>query len=479
MKRSHFINCFVATKSSAVPVTVLHQSDYSEWFEIQPPKTQQWVKNSAFEPQKGTVLAIPGDSGNIAHVIVGLINDQDVWVLARVASVVPTGLPSGTYEILDQPFYKNHACMQSPLLYLAWGLEQYRFTVYKPKMSESLRYKSLVVADSEQREFLNRMLSSIYFVRDLINTPAQDMNPITLEEVTKKLAEKHKAVFHSIVGDELLKQNFPAIHAVGRASVFEPRLLEFHWGAPDAPLVTLVGKGVCFDTGGLDLKPAAGMLLMKKDMSGSAQVLGLASLIMEMNLPIRLRVLIPAVENAVAGNAYHPGDVITTRKGLSVVINNTDAEGRVILCDALAYAMESPPELLVDIASLTGAAIMSLGYDIASFFTNDKQFSSELMNAAERVNESIWPMPLHAAYKEFIMPETADLTNACLLSFAGSITAALYLQEFAQAEESSHTTWVHFDTAGWSERAQPGKPLGGEATVIRTLFDYLANRFQN
>ncbi len=476
------IDCFIDASTEAgkqaIPVVVLAESDYAAWLETQPDSTQHWAKNNAFEPKKGTVLAIPDANGKIAQVIAGLMHEQDFFVLARVASLLPTGLPKGAYRLENMPFYAQHACMQSPLLYLAWGMEQYRFTVYKPSLIESSRYKSLVIADAEQRNFLKTMLANICLVRDLINTPAEDMNPNTLEAVARALAEKHQAQFKSIVGENLLKENFPAIHAVGRASVFEPRLLELNWGNPAHPAVTLVGKGVCFDTGGLDLKPAAGMLLMKKDMSGSAQVLGLASLIMEMNLSIRLRVLIPAVENSVSGNAYRPGDIITTRKGLSVVINNTDAEGRMILCDALAYAMETSPELLIDIASLTGHSVVAFGYDIASFFTNNNTFASEFTAAAERVNESVWRMPLHMPYKELLVPEMSDLTNATLLGHAGSMTAALFLKEFAESPESPNTVWMHCDTSAWNDlKGKPGKPIGGEATVVRSLFHYLANRY--
>lgn len=481
LNRSYLFESFIqhpaAETEQVVPVIILPEKEYPEWLISQPEITQQWVKNNHFEPKKGTVLALPGADGKIIGVIAGLMHDQDFWVLARVASLSSTGLPSGKYQVMDMPFYTHYSCLQSPLFYLAWGLEQYRFTVYKPSFAEASRYKSLVIVDEKKRDFLKKTLDAIHFVRDLINTPAQDLNPVTLEEVVKEFAQKHQASFHSIVGDKLLTEGFPAIHAVGRASVFEPRLLEMNWGESNAPLVTLVGKGVCFDTGGLDLKSASGMLLMRKDMSGSAQVLGLASLIIEMKLPIRLRVLIPAVENSVSGNAYRPGDIIKTRKGLSVNIDNTDAEGRVILSDTLAYAMETPPEILIDIASLTGMSMMAFGYDIAPFFTNDETCASELMSSAAQVNEPLWRMPLYAPYKEFISPETTDLTNASLLSYAGSITAALFLQEFANVREHPNMTWLHFDTSAWNDKSKPGKPMGGDATVIRSLFNYLSRRF--
>lgn len=472
MKKTHLTECFIEKSTHAIPITVLHERDYPEWLATQTDVIQQWVKNNLFEPTRGTILFIPSDDGKIAQVLIGLLHDQDTAALARAAVL----LPAGEYQLADMPFYDHHACMKSPLFYLAWGLEQYRFSMYKPNLAEA-PIKSLLVPASQNLQFMKKTMAAVCQVRDLVNTPAQDLNPDTLEKFVQALAEKHHASFQAIVGDDLLTQNFPAIHTVGRASVFKPRLLEFNWGNPSHPQVTLVGKGVCFDTGGLDLKTASGMLLMRKDMSGAAQVLGLATLIMETHLPIRLRVLIPAVENAIAGNAYHPGDVIKTRKGLSVNIDNTDAEGRLILSDTLTYAMESPPELLIDVASLTGASMATFGYEIASFFTNDDACALELAKSSQRVSEPLWRMPLHAPYKELISPETTDLTNACLIGYAGSITAALFLQEFAAVADHPNMTWIHFDTSAWNDRPKPGKPVGGEATVVRSLYDYLTARF--
>lgn len=472
LKTSQIIESFIQKSERAIPITALLEDDYLVWITTQKAETQQWLKDNEFEPKKGCMQLIPDNHGKITHVVVGLMHDKDTFALARAVS----RLPAGEYELVEMPCHKNYSCIQSPLFYLAWGLEQYRFTVFKPSLTKL--DKKLVIPHQKNLAVLTKLLSVTCWVRDLINMPAQDLNPAALEEVVQELANKHKALFSSIVGEDLLKAGFPAIHTVGRASVYAPRLLELYWGDPKAPQVTLIGKGVCFDTGGLDLKSSAGMLIMRKDMSGAAQVLGLAALIMETRLPIRLRVLIPAVENAVSGNAYRPGDVITTRKGLTVLVENTDAEGRLILSDAIAYAMESPPELLIDIASLTGAATVSLGYDIASFFTNDDKFSAELMDAAQYVSEFLWRMPLHPLYKDFISPETADLTNAPLLSYAGSITAALFLQEFVDVKKHPETTWVHFDTSAWNDKAKPGKPIGGEATVIRSLYEYLASRFE-
>lgn len=467
-------HCFIEKSTHAIPITLLHERDYAAWLATQSTLVQTWVKTHAFDPTKGMILSIPDHQGHLTHIIAGLMHDQDTFVLARAAAL----LPAGEYQLQDMPFYAQYPCCQSPLFYLAWGLEQYRFSHYKPTLAAALlaKFKALVVP-SHQLKILQTTLNAVYHVRDLINTPAQDMNPETLENVLRTLAKKHHATVHSIIGDDLLKANFPAIHAVGRASVFQPRFIELTWGNSGNPAVTLVGKGVCFDTGGLDLKPAAGMLIMKKDMSGSAQVIGLATLIMETNLPIYLRVLIPAVENAVSGNAYHPGDIITTRKGLTVSIDNTDAEGRVVLSDAIAYAMETPPECLIDIASLTGASTAAVGYDIATFYTNQDTCAQQLTLASQRVSENLWRMPLHALYKETIMPEIADLANSSCVNYAGSITAALFLQEFADVANHPEMTWIHFDTSAWNDKARPGKPIGGEATVVRSLYEYLVDRF--
>ncbi len=473
MKKHLLVSSFIEKSASAIPLVLVQEKDYPEWFINQNEVTQRWLTNNNFTAKKGMVLSVPGEQGDVAQVVIGLMDENDTAALARAARV----LPFGEYQLREFSFYSHYACIKSPLFYLGWGLEQYRFLSYKPSAAELFSIKSLVIPQHQDFHLLQKLLKAVCQTRDLINTPAQDLNPDTLEAFVCELAQQHNADFRSIVGDELLQQNFPSIHMVGRASSFKPRLLELNWGDASSPKVTLVGKGVCFDTGGLDLKSAAGMLIMKKDMSGAAQVLGLASLIMENQLPVRLQVLIPAVENSIAANAYRPGDIVTTRKGLSVVIDNTDAEGRVVLSDALTYAMESPPEILIDIASLTGASSVSFGYDIASFFTNNNQFAANLLDASEQVNEPLWRMPLYTPYKDMISPEVADLTNASPFPYAGSITAALFLQEFATKADHPQTTWVHFDTAAWNDKAKPGKPIGGEATVIRSLYHYLAKRF--
>ena len=311
-------------------------------------------------------------------------------------------------------------------------------------------------------------------MRDLVNTPAADMMPINLGECAQNLADRYQGEVKQIIGEELLEQNYPTIHAVGRASVHEPRLIDLTWGDNTHPKVTLVGKGVCFDSGGLDIKPAAGMRNMKKDMGGSAHVLGLAQLIMSHNLPVCLRVLIPAVENAISSNAIRPGDVITTRTGITVEIDNTDAEGRLVLCDALAEADNDKPDLIVDFATLTGAMRVALGTELPGFFSTSDQVAAGITEAGSKITDPVWRMPLYSAYRDLLKSTVADMTNCATVPFGGAITAALYLQEFVNKD----TDWVHFDVMAFNIRALSGRPLGGEAFGIRAVFDYLQTKYQ-
>ncbi|MBL0689945.1 MAG: leucyl aminopeptidase family protein, partial [Pseudoalteromonas sp.] len=314
---------------------------------------------------------------------------------------------------------------------------------------------------------------AINLARDLVNTPAADMMPQHLSQVMSDLADTFDGEFTQWVGDELLEQNYPTIHMVGRASENKPRLLDLKWGAVDAPQITLVGKGVCFDSGGLDLKPSSGMRNMKKDMGGAAHVIALAQLIMAANLPIRLRVLVPAVENAVSRNAFRPGDVIKTRKGIMVEIDNTDAEGRLVLCDALSEAQNDEPELIIDFATLTGACRVALGTELPGFFSTERDVANAIMDSGMQVNDPVWQLPLFEQYTPFLKSDVADMTNCSSTPFGGAITAALYLKEFVEP----NTPWVHFDVMAWNLRALPGRPAGGEALGIRAVFTYLQNRF--
>ena len=323
------------------------------------------------------------------------------------------------------------------------------------------------------------LATTIAAVRDLVNTPAEHMGPSELAEASKMIAEQHGARFRQIVGEDLIKHGFPAIHAVGRAADAQggraPRLIEMLWGDPSHPRLTLVGKGVCFDSGGLDIKSADGMRLMKKDMGGAANTLGLASMVMWLHLPVHLHVLIPAVENAIAGNAYRPGDVIKTRKGIHIEIGNTDAEGRVILCDALAYGGESKPSLMIDMATLTGAARVALGGQLPALFCRDMKQARELVDLGLRQHDPLWHMPLWRGYHGSIESDIADIVNTGRSPMAGAVTAALFLEDFIAADQE----WLHIDLFAWNDSNRPGRPIGGEAQTLRTLLCYLEQRFAN
>jgi leucyl aminopeptidase len=377
---------------------------------------------------------------------------------------LPARLAPGHYRLVSD--WSPRQRLQASL---GWGLACYQFTAYLKSQSEmpSLALDEDIASDAE------RLLSAQSLVRDLINTPTEDMGPAHLADAVQAQADQFGAQVSVVQGVDLLTKNFPAIHAVGRAAGRAPRLVKLEWGAEDKPLLALCGKGVCFDTGGLNLKPAAGMALMKKDMGGAAHVLALARLIMQAQLPVRLLVLIPAVENSVSGNAYRPGDVIPTRKGLTVEIGNTDAEGRVVLADTLAYACESDPDLVIDFATLTGAARTAMGTDLPPIFSNDISIAKEIMAAGDTEEDPLWVFPLYQPYKELLKSQIADINNMSKTPLGGCITAALFLEYFVNAE----TNWVHIDTFGWNQTARSGRPLGGEALGLRAVFHYLKNRY--
>ena len=356
---------------------------------------------------------------------------------------------------------------------LAWALAHYRFTRYRGADDGDDAPACLCLSEDLDGAALGAAVKGSFLARDLINTPASDMGPAELADAALALAAEYGGTGTVIVGDDLLAANYPAIHAVGRASTRAPRLIDLRWGAGDAPRLTLVGKGVCFDTGGLDLKAAAGMLKMKKDMGGAATVLGLAAMVMAAELPVQLRVLIPAVENAVAGNAYRPGDILETRKGLTVEVGNTDAEGRLVLCDALAEADGESPDLIIDIATLTGAARVALGPDLPAFFTGSDQVAAALLQAGQDQDDPCWRLPLFAPYGERLKSKVADYNNVSDGPFAGAITAALFLQAFV----SDPDRWLHIDSYGWNDKDRPGRPAGGEGLAMRALFAMLVERF--
>ncbi|TNE61419.1 MAG: leucyl aminopeptidase family protein [Alphaproteobacteria bacterium] len=415
---------------------------------------QAWAGRHDFTGKPDSSLLVPTDHGPVA--LCGVAAAHTPWSLAAAAQ----NLPAGSYRL------EGVTAVDAARLAYGWALAQYRFDRYLSADAPAARL--LVLPAGTDMDAILALLSSVALVRDLVNTPAEDMGPAHLQDVAEALAEEFGGSIATIVGDDLLDENFPAIHAVGRAAAEgrEPRLIDLQWGDEAAPRLTLVGKGVCFDSGGLDIKPASGMLIMKKDMGGAAHALGLARLIMATGLKVRLRVLIPAVENAIDGNAYRPGDVLATRAGLSVEIGNTDAEGRVVLCDALALASEENPALLVDFATLTGAARVALGPDLPATFANDDGLWDAFEAAARTAQDPIWRMPLWAPYADDLKSPIADMNNTAEGGFAGSITAALYLQKFVGAG----IPWVHFDVFAWTPKPKPGRPKGGEAQGLRTSF---------
>jgi leucyl aminopeptidase len=376
---------------------------------------------------------------------------------------LPGLLPPGVYRFANSPHDMRLAA-------LAFALGSYRFGRYRKTDTPDVR---LVPPDGIDAADVLRMANAAALARDLINTPSNDMGPEELAEAAQALAARFGASFGCIVGDELTRQNFPLIHAVGMASTRAPRLIDFTWGDPGHPKVTLVGKGVCFDTGGLDLKPSSGMLIMKKDMGGAANVLALAQMVMDAKLKLRLRVLIPAVENAVAGNAFRPLDIFRSRKGITVEIGNTDAEGRLVLADALALACEEKPELLIDLGTLTGAARVALGPDLPPFYTHDDRLAEGVARYARQENDPLWRMPLWPPYDSWLDSKVADINNAPSGTFAGSITCALFLQRFVELP----TTWLHVDIYGWTPTAKPARPEGGECQAARAIYKLLGERY--
>ncbi|HKH96131.1 MAG TPA: leucyl aminopeptidase family protein [Beijerinckiaceae bacterium] len=422
------------------------------------PTARAFAKAQDFAPKPGAVLIVPDAEGAIEAVVLG---DDPADPFA--AGKLPAMLPEGAYAFAAAP-------RDPALATLAWLLGSYAFTRYGAKPVKAVR---LVPPDGVDAGEVSRIAAAVAGGRDLINTPANDLGPEEIEAAARRLAEAHKAEIACVVGDDLIVQNFPMIHAVGRASPRLPRLIDMRWGAPGAPKVTVVGKGVAFDTGGLDIKPGASMLLMKKDMGGAAAALALADMIMGARLPVRLRVLIPAVENAISGSAFRPGDVLPSRKGLTVEIGNTDAEGRLILADALALADEEEPDLIVDFATLTGAARTALGPDLPPFYTEDDALAADLARLGMVVNDPVWRLPLWRPYARMLESKIADVNHVSSGPMAGSITAALFLRRFAPRARAH----VHFDIYAWTPKAKPGRPEGGEVQGARVVYAVLRERY--
>ncbi|SEW39184.1 leucyl aminopeptidase [Cognatiyoonia koreensis] len=445
---------FAAATADAIPIHVID----AEHLDTIPKEATDWAKLHGFKGAPGTTLIIPDKTGAIAMVLVGngsaTVRKRGRFHFAQAARA----LPLGTYQIASG--LTGQALEEAAL---GWLLASYTFDRYR---SESPDIAHLVAPDGIDAKRIEIIAAGETLTRDLINTPASDMGPAELADATRQLAREHGAEVNEIVGDDLITSNFPMIHTVGRASSRAPRLLDLRWG-DSGPTLTLVGKGVCFDTGGLNIKPGASMGLMKKDMGGAATTLGLAHMIMALDLQLRLRVLIPAVENSIDGNAFRPQDILTSRKGLTVEINNTDAEGRLVLADALTLADEDTPDLVISMATLTGAARVAVGPDLAPFFTDDDAHAAAISASAAKVADPVWRLPFHDPYEEMIEPGIAHLDNAPKGGMAGCITAALFLRRFVEAP------YIHFDIYGWQPAPAPARPKGGVGMGARAILDAL------
>ena len=430
-----------------------------------PAATRRWLQDTGFKALAHSHALVPGAAGEVTEVWVGIGDSSDALAL----SALPMTLPMGRYHLMPG-LAPNGLTLDDERAALSWALGGYAYDRYRPRPRPPA---TLQLAPSASARRGLHLAQVIMATRDLINTPAEDCGPAELAAATQALAKKHGAAFRQISGDALLKAGFPAVHAVGRASTRAPRLIELNWGHAKHPLVTLVGKGVCFDTGGLDIKSADGMRQMKKDMGGAANALGLAELIMARQLPLRLQLLIPAVDNAIAGNAYRPGDVIKTRAGLHIEIGNTDAEGRVILCDALAYGAEHKPDLMIDLATLTGAARVALAGQLPALFSNRFALARELMDLGLAMGDPLWHMPLWRDYRPAIESTVGQIVNTGRTPQGGAINAALFLDYFVPEK----IDWLHVDLFAWNDSPRPGRPVGGEAQSIRALLALIERRY--
>ncbi|MET0249010.1 MAG: leucyl aminopeptidase family protein [Sphingobium sp.] len=447
------------------PARTIHLVDaagFDTWLATQSETTRALLRAQKFKGGENETAILPGDEPGDWWVAAGVarLGALSPWCLARAAET----LPEGAYRLDDTA--------AGPAM-LGWLTAQYRFDRYR-KGERTTGPRVLLTGEVARIAPTIRMAEAVALVRDLINTPAADMGPAELEEETRRVGARHGAQVDVVAG-EALAEGFPMIHAVGRAAdrAFAPRLIELTWGDPAHPRVAIIGKGISFDSGGLDMKPSAAMRLMKKDMGGAAHALGLAQLVMGADLPIRMHLLIPAAENAIGGASFRPGDILASRKGLTVEIGNTDAEGRLVLADALVRAAEEAPELILDFATLTGAARVALGPDLPAMFANDESLADDMAAAAEKVADPLWRLPLWDGYAEMLKSDIADINNAGEGGFAGAVTAALFLRRFLP----DGCPWVHLDTFAWRAVGKPGRPKGGEALGLRTAFAMLNHRY--
>ena len=471
---------FITESNNSIALIPLQKNELEDYLKEQEDFERNWVNQSTFKALANEHCVIPNQTGQIDRVLCGVqsasLNNPDSAAIWSISSL-STSLPEGEYH-LESNWSENEQIQAA----IGWGLGAYCFDFFKKDFLEPKKVPLLKVANDQLAQ-VQAFVDAFTLVRDMVNTPANHMMPEELSEVVQELAQQHQAQFSEIVGDELLTENFPAIHAVGRASEHPPRLLKLNWSSQqekysqqqgeELPLLTLVGKGVCFDTGGLGLKPSKFFRNIKKDMGGAAHVLGLAHPIMSFNLPLRLQVLIEAADNALSGDAFRPGDIIDTRAHKTVEIDNTDAEGRLVLCDALTLACETSSSLIIDFATLTGAARVAVGTEIPALFSNSTTLVTELQQASENTGETLWPLPLHHAYRYQLDSPVADITNCSAEGYGGAITAALYLNEFVDED----IEWAHLDVMAWNNRARVGRPKGGEAMGLLAVFNYLQQRF--
>jgi leucyl aminopeptidase len=446
-----------------VPITFVNASVWSVMRERLDVSERAFAEAAGFEPKAGRHVLLPAANGGLGRVLFALESVDDPHKDLFRPGVLAGLLPAGAYRFANAPH-------DARLAALAIALGCYRFARYRASEQKDIRLELPEGVDGDE---LSRIVEGVALARDLINTPANDMGPAELEQAARTLAARHGAQVRTVVGDDLLEQNFPLIHAVGRAAARPPRLIDLAWGDPCHPKVTLIGKGVCFDTGGLDIKPESGMLNMKKDMGGAASMMALAHMLMDRGAKLRLRLLIPAVENAISGAAFRPRDVYRSRKGLTVEIGNTDAEGRLILADAIALADEEKPELIADMATLTGAARVALGTEVPPFYTDDDELALGVARFGASENDPVWRMPLWRPYDQLLDSKVADVNNVSSGNFGGSITAALFLRRFVSAAKA----WLHFDIFAWNQTARPGRPEGAECQVARALYALLCARY--
>lgn len=448
---------------NAVPIFLVSKDEFEDWLPTLDRSHKTWLNTHNFKAKNEEILSLFKADGTIEIIVVGLGNEEPTpWLFSKVAETIP----NGTYVISNKLSKQN-----ANLAVFGWAMAQYSFDRYLKEKKD----KQAILIAPEGCDY-NLVISQIrgsFLTRHLVNTPACDMGPDELADTAHEFAKNFKADISVIKGKELLNKGFNTIHTVGRAAEKEPCLIDIKWGNKNAPKITLVGKGVCFDTGGLDIKPSEAMLIMKKDMGGAAHVLGLGQMIIENKLNVRLRILIPAVENNISGNAFRPGDIIRTYEGTTVEIGNTDAEGRLVLCDALALACEEDPALIIDFATLTGAARVALGTDVPPFFTDDEALQKELPLYSTKEHDPLWQLPLYSPYKKLLASNIADINNVASTGLGGAITAALFLKHFIKND----IPWIHFDVYAWNSAQRPGKPKGGEAMGLRALFGYLCDKY--